>query len=1061
MFAKVYCLASLLFFSAILAKSQNSVGIGVVTPNKNAVLELVSPGNNQGLLVPKLTTSQRTSPAFTSTLSTGENGLLVFDKDENSFYFWQINQWQLLRTGLELTAGDGIAISANTISAIPQDLQLVGSTLTITNNTSATPINLSAFTGVNTDDQALSFNGATGLLSLSTLGAPSTVTISGVVPGGAAGGDLAGTFPNPTVSADAITSGKILDGTISTADLANASVTATKLASTGVALGTYGSTTTVPQIVVDAQGRITSASGVTISGVLPGGVAGGDLTGAYPNPTIVNGAITSAKILDGSITSADILDGTIATVDLANASVTAIKLANTSVTLGSYGSATQVPNFTVDAQGRLTTAGNTTIAGVAPGGAAGGDLTGTFPNPTISTDAVTTAKILDGTIATADLANGSVTATKLANTAVTLGSYGSATQVANFTVDAQGRLTTVGNTTIAGVAPGGAAGGDLTGTYPNPTVAAGAITATKLANTTVTAGAYGSATQVPNFTVDAQGRLITAGNTTIVGVAPGGVAGGDLTGSYPNPTINTDAVTSAKILDGAIVTADLANGSVTAAKLANTTVTVGSYGSVTQVPIITVDAQGRLTSAGNTTIAGVAPGGAAGGDLAGTYPNPTLALTSGNSLVTVINSAATTGLIDALKLNGSVLLDSESPAVGNITGTFGSGLNLNNTGVTGGTYGSAATVPQIVVDAQGRITTASNIAITLSGAAGGDLAGFYPNPTVGNIITSTKIVDGTIANIDISATAAIAVSKLQAGTVGQVLTTSGGLIPQWAAPGGTTLIQSLTTRNLVAGNPIGTVTSGTDNAFYGSSAGSANTSGSYNVFMGTQAGQNTTTGGLNTLIGWLAGSANATATFNGNTFIGAQAGQASTGGPNTFIGEKSGQANTSGTQSLFAGNRAGITNTTGGQHTILGYFADVSSTNLQNATAIGYNTVVNASNKVRIGNATVSVIEGQVAFTAASDKRLKQDIQDIDTGLDFILKLKPVSYQMKNLADNRLNWGFIAQDIEKLVGEENAILTIGGDEDRTLGLRYTDFVAPLVKAVQEQQQEIEFLAGRN
>jgi hypothetical protein len=62
---------------------------------------------------------------------------------------------------------------------------------------------------------------------------------------------------------------------------------------------------------------------------------------------------------------------------------------------------------------------------------------------------------------------------------------------------------------------------------------------------------------------------------------------------------------------------------------------------------------------------------------------------------------------------------------------------------------------------------------------------------------------------------------------------------------------------------------------------------------------------------------------------------------------------------------------------------------------------------------------------------------------------------MKNLADDRLNWGFIAQDIEKLVGEENAILTIGGDEDRTLGLRYTDFVAPLVKAVQEQQQEIE------
>jgi hypothetical protein len=1061
MFAKVYCLASLLFFSAILAKSQNSVGIGVVTPNKNAVLELVSPGNNQGLLVPKLTTSQRTSPAFTSTLSTGENGLLVFDKDENSFYFWQINQWQLLRTGLELTAGDGIAISANTISAIPQDLQLVGSTLTITNNTSATPINLSAFTGVNTDDQALSFNGATGLLSLSTLGAPSTVTISGVVPGGAAGGDLAGTFPNPTVSADAITSGKILDGTISTADLANASVTATKLASTGVALGTYGSTTTVPQIVVDAQGRITSASGVTISGVLPGGVAGGDLTGAYPNPTIVNGAITSAKILDGSITSADILDGTIATVDLANASVTAIKLANTSVTLGSYGSATQVPNFTVDAQGRLTTAGNTTIAGVAPGGAAGGDLTGTFPNPTISTDAVTTAKILDGTIATADLANGSVTATKLANTAVTLGSYGSATQVANFTVDAQGRLTTVGNTTIAGVAPGGAAGGDLTGTYPNPTVAAGAITATKLANTTVTAGAYGSATQVPNFTVDAQGRLITAGNTTIVGVAPGGVAGGDLTGSYPNPTINTDAVTSAKILDGAIVTADLANGSVTAAKLANTTVTVGSYGSVTQVPIITVDAQGRLTSAGNTTIAGVAPGGAAGGDLAGTYPNPTLALTSGNSLVTVINSAATTGLIDALKLNGSVLLDSESPAVGNITGTFGSGLNLNNTGVTGGTYGSGVTVPQIVVDAQGRITTASNVAISVppSGAAGGDLAGsLYPNPVIANnAVTSVKIADGTIGNIDISATAAIAVTKVAPGINGQVLTTTGG-VPQWAALGPNTLITNPGTNNLFAGLPIGTTTTGTDNAFYGKSAGASNTTGTYNVMFGSDAGAGSQNGSLNTLIGWFAGlTATNSGSFNGNTFVGAQAGQAATGGPNTFIGEKAGQATNTGTENVFVGNRAGIANTNGGRHTILGYQANVSAPGLQNSTAIGFQAIVDATNKVRIGNNAVTVIQGEVAFTASSDFRLKKNIQNLDAGLDFILKLKPVSYHMKNLSDDRLNWGFIAQDIEKLVGEENAILTIGGDEDRTLGLRYTDFVAPLVKAVQEQQQEIEDL----
>jgi hypothetical protein len=64
---------------------------------------------------------------------------------------------------------------------------------------------------------------------------------------------------------------------------------------------------------------------------------------------------------------------------------------------------------------------------------------------------------------------------------------------------------------------------------------------------------------------------------------------------------------------------------------------------------------------------------------------------------------------------------------------------------------------------------------------------------------------------------------------------------------------------------------------------------------------------------------------------------------------------------------------------------------------------------------------------------------------------------MKDANDGRLNWGFVAQDIEQLVGEKNAILTVGGDSDRTLGLRYTDFIAPLVKAVQEQQDIIEEL----
>jgi hypothetical protein len=79
---------------------------------------------------------------------------------------------------------------------------------------------------------------------------------------------------------------------------------------------------------------------------------------------------------------------------------------------------------------------------------------------------------------------------------------------------------------------GGSAGGDLTGTYPNPT----------LATSGATAGSYGSATQVPAYTVDAKGRITAASNVTISGTTPGGAAGGSLSGTYPNPSLASGSV---------------------------------------------------------------------------------------------------------------------------------------------------------------------------------------------------------------------------------------------------------------------------------------------------------------------------------------------------------------------------------------------------------------------------------------------------------------------------------------------------------------------------------------
>ena len=283
---------------------------------------------------------------------------------------------------------------------------------------------------------------------------------------------------------------------------------------------------------------------------------------------------------------------------------------------------------------------------------------------------------------------------------------------------------------------------------------------------------------------------------------------------------------------------------------------------------------------------------------------------------------------------------------------------------------------------------------------------------------------------------------------------------------------------------ISFIQSSQNNNFNGSDSNIPNNNtNNNNTACGSAALYNNTSGYYNTAVGFNA--------LNGNisnfasTAVGYDALLKSTANYNTAIGHEALYANTTGYDNTACGLKAGYTNATDTSCTFIGWEADANG-NYQNSAAFGNGATAMGRNKQYFGNSAVVGLYTTSGLFATSDGRFKTNVTENVKGLEFIKKLRPITYNLNTLAlDNfiiqymvdsmktlhqggmdfasstaKVHSGFIAHEVEQAaqqVGFTSSIVSHPSNSSDTYGLNYAEIVVPLVKAVQELSKSTDSL----